>query len=113
MCYSNFEVHRMAHAAAFQITRSAKQPKPPVSSRRLGDVLSIAEEQGLLRGGRTLTVRGRMPSSLVEQAKKKTGIQSDSKLIEVALANLVVADDYGEWLLAQRGTVSKDLDLEF
>jgi hypothetical protein len=25
----------------------------------------------------------------------------------------VVADDYGEWLLAQRGTVSKDLDLEF
>jgi hypothetical protein len=103
----------MAHAAAFQVTRSAKQPKASLSGRRLGDVLSIAEEQGLLRGGRTLTVRGRMPSLLVEQAKKKTGIQSDSKLIEAALANIVVADDYGEWLLAQRGTVSKDLDLEF
>jgi hypothetical protein len=103
----------MAHAAAFQVTRSAKRPKPSVSSRRLGDILSIAEEQGLFSGGRTLTVRGRMPSLLVEQAKKKTGIQSDSKLIEAALANIAVADDYGEWLLAQRGTVSKDLDLEF
>ena len=58
-------------------------------------------------------MRGRMPSLLVEQAKRKTGIQSDSKLIEAALANLVVADEYGDWLLAQRGTVSKDLDLEF
>jgi hypothetical protein len=58
-------------------------------------------------------VRGRMPSLLVERAKKKTGIQSDSKLIEAALANLAVADDYAEWLLSQSGTVSKDLDLEF
>ena len=103
----------MAHAATFRVTRDAKQPKPPASNRRLGDVLSIAEQQGLLRGGRTLTLRGRMPSLLVEQARKKTGIQSDSKLIEAALANIVVADDYGEWLLAQRGTVSKVLDLEF
>jgi hypothetical protein len=54
-----------------------------------------------------------MPSVLVEQAKKKSGIQSDSKLIEAALANIVIGDDYADWLLAQRGTVSKDLDLEF
>jgi hypothetical protein len=40
-------------------------------------------------------VRGSMPSALVAQAKKKTGIQSDSKLIEAALANIAVADDYG------------------
>ncbi|MGH9598895.1 MAG: hypothetical protein ACRD27_03470 [Terracidiphilus sp.] len=84
-----------------------------MTSRRLGEALSIAEKQGLLSGGRTLTVRGRMPSLLVERAKKKTGIQSDSKLIEAALANIVAADDYADWLLAQRGTVSPDLDLEF
>jgi hypothetical protein len=103
----------MAQAKAFQPTRSSKRPKPDVRGRQLGDALSIAEQQGLLSGGRTLIVRGRMPSLLVEQAKKKSGIQSDSKLIEAALANMVVADDYGDWLLAQRGTVSKDLDLEF
>jgi hypothetical protein len=103
----------MAQAIGFQIPRSSKRPKPAASSRRLNDALAIAGQQGLLSGGRTLTVRGRMPSLLVEQAKKKTGIQSDSKLIEAALANIVVADEYADWLLAQRGTVSKDLDLEF
>src|ERR1039457_7205247 len=103
----------MAQAIGFQVPRSSKRPKLAASSRRLDDALSIAEQQGLLSGARTLTVRGRMPSLLVEEAKKKTGIQSDSKLIEAALANIVVADDYADWLLAQRGTVSKDLDLEF
>jgi hypothetical protein len=103
----------MSQSIGFHIPRSAKRAKPGASSRRLDDALYIAEQQGLLSGGRTLTVRGRMPSSLVEQAKKKTGIQSDSKLIEAALANIAVADEYADWLLAQRGTVSKDLDLEF
>lgn len=92
----------------------AKRPaKQTTNSRRLGDALSIVEQQGLLGGGKTLTLRGRMPSLLVEQAKKKTGIQSDSKLIEAALAHIVVEDEYADWLLAQRDTVSKDLDLEF
>jgi hypothetical protein len=103
----------MPRTIASQVSSVSKREKPSVRSRRLGDALSIAGEQGLLSGTRTLTVRGRMPSLLVEQAKKKTGIQSDSKLIEAALANIVAADDYADWLLAQRGTVSKDLDLEF
>lgn len=98
----------MAQAAAIRVSPGSKR-----GSRALSDALSIAEQQGLLRGGRTLTIRGRMPSLLVQQAKKKTGIQSDSKLIEAALASIVVADHYAEWLLAQRGTVSTDVDLEF
>ena len=103
----------MTQAIGFQVRRGSKRPNPAATSRQFVDALSIAEQQGLMRGGRTLTVRGRMPSLLVEQAKKKTGIQSDSKLIEAALANIAVADEYGDWLLAQRGTVSRDLDLEF
>jgi hypothetical protein len=103
----------MARSMVVPVSKSAKQASSTASSRKFGEVLSIAQKQGLLSGARTLTVRGRMPSLLVEQAKKKTGIQSDSELIETALANIVAADDYGEWLLAQRGTVSKDLKLEF
>lgn len=110
----------MARVTVTRISSTVKQTKrtsrQTVRSSRDGrfeDALSIAGQQGLLSGSRTLTVRGRMPSLLVEQAKKKTGIQSDSKLLEVALANIAVADDYAEWLLAQRGTVSRDLDLEF
>ena len=103
----------MAQTIRLQVPQGSTPPKSAESSRRLDEALSIARQQGLLSGGRTLTVRGRMPSLLVEQAKKKTGIQSDSKLIEAALASIVVADEYADWLLAQRGTVSKDLDLEF
>jgi len=58
-------------------------------------------------------VRGRMPEALVNKAKARTGIKSDTELLEVALANLAVADDYAEWLLSRRGTVSQDVDLEF
>jgi hypothetical protein len=79
----------------------------------LREVLAIAEERGLLSGSRTHVLRGRMPVGLVQQAKLKSGISSDSKLLEAALANLAVADDYAQWLLAQRGTINPELDLEF
>jgi hypothetical protein len=103
----------MSRTASVQVSRSSREAKPGIRRRRIDDALLIAEERGLLSGGRKLTIRGRMPSGLVEQARKKTGIQSDSKLIEAALANIVATDEYGEWLLAQRGTVSKNLDLDF
>jgi len=54
-----------------------------------------------------------MPEELVAQAKRKSGISSDSKLLEAALASLAVADDYADWLISQRGTVDPALDLEF
>jgi len=73
----------------------------------------IAEQEGLLRGDRTRVVRGRMPEALVTRAKKRTGINSDTDLIEVALANIAVEDDYADWLLSRRGAVSREVDLEF
>jgi hypothetical protein len=82
-------------------------------SSRLREILVIAEQEGLLRGERTKVVRGRMPEALVTRAKKRTGISSDTDLIEVALANLAVEDDYADWLLSRRGTVSREADLEF
>ena len=84
-----------------------------MKSERLKDVLVIADEAGLLKGSRTKVVRGRMPEALVNKAKARTGIRKDTDLIEVALANLAVADDFPEWLLSQKGTLNKDLDLEF
>ncbi|MBV9034897.1 MAG: hypothetical protein JO182_10435 [Acidobacteriaceae bacterium] len=80
---------------------------------RLQDAVTLAEKKGLLRGRRMLMVRGRMPEKLVAEAKRKTGITSDSRLLEAALANIAVADDYAEWLCSQRGTVDPSLDLEF
>jgi hypothetical protein len=77
------------------------------------ELLVMAEREGLLGGGRTQVVRGRMPEALVAQAKKRTGIKSDTDLIEVALANIAVGDDYAEWLLSRQGTVDPEVDLEF
>ncbi|MGI8784149.1 MAG: hypothetical protein ACR2L2_10940 [Acidobacteriota bacterium] len=91
------------------VHRTGVSPK----GEKLKNVLLIAQQRGLFRGARTKVVRGRMPEALVSKAKARTGIQSDTALLEVALANLAVADDYPEWLLSRRGTVSQDIDLEF
>jgi hypothetical protein len=77
------------------------------------EVLVMAEREGLLDGRRTQVVRGRMPEALVAQAKKRTGIKSDTHLIELALANIAVGDDYADWLLSRQGTVDPEVDLEF
>jgi hypothetical protein len=82
-------------------------------SLKLNDVMVIAEQEGLLRGERTAMVRGRMPEALVARAKKRTGITSNTDLIEVALANIAVGDDYADWLLSRRGSVNPEADLEF
>lgn len=82
-------------------------------SSKLREVMGIAEDEGLLHGERTRVVRGRMPEALVARAKKRTGIDSDTDLIEVALANIAVADDYADWLLSRRGAVDREADLEF
>ena len=80
---------------------------------RLQDAVTVAEKKGLLKGQSTLVIRGRMPEKLVAEAKRKMGITSDSRLLEAALANIAVADDYAEWLCSQRGTIDPSLDLEF
>ena len=91
----------------------AHQGTVQVKSEKLKDILVIADKAGLFKGTRTKVVRGRMPEALVNKAKARTGIKSDTDLLEVALANLAVADDFPEWLLSQKATVKKDLDLEF
>jgi hypothetical protein len=86
--------------------------KNPVRSDRFHVALTIARQAGLLRGAKTEVVRGRMPKAL-RKAKATSGARSDTELIEMALANLAVADQYPDWLLSQQGTVGKEVDLEF
>ena len=102
-----------SHTTPTPAAKLRRSPAKGSSRESLRNTLSIAEGKGLLKGGRTLMIRGRMPEELVAQAKRKTGITSDSKLLKAALANIVVADDYAEWLFSQRQTINPDLDLEF
>jgi hypothetical protein len=99
-----------------RITSSTTGRRDRLSNARSGklrEVMTIAEQEGLLSGERTQVIRGRMPRALVARAKDRTGIASDTDLIEIALANIAVADDYTDWLLSQRGTIPAEVDLEF
>ncbi len=100
----------VAHAAA---SAGSRKGVAFIKSERLRDALVIADQAGLLKGTRTKVVRGRMPEALVNRAKARTGIKKDTDLLEAALASLAVADDFPEWLLSQKGSIKRDIDLEF
>lgn len=93
--------------------RAISREAVATAAGRVEDLVRVAAEHGLLRHGKTIVIRGRMPPALVARAKARTGITSDSALIEAALATLAVADDYAEWLIAQRGRIDPAVDLEF
>lgn len=93
-------------------TRSVARTKR-VKNQRFLDAIAMAEQSGLLKGARTRIVRGRMTKALVDKAKENTGVESDTELLELALAHLATADEYATWLISQRGTIPKELDLEF
>lgn len=75
-------------------------------------VMAAAQRSGLLleKSGR---IGGRVSQALVEKAKARTGITTDTDLIEFALANIALEDKFAEVFKAARGTVDPDLDLAF
>src|SRR5208282_6658571 len=89
-----------AKAAAAEVARHADRVGR--APDRLKYSIVFARDAGLLEGGKSVVVRGRMPPALVKLAKAKTGISSDTELLTAALANLVAADDYADWLIAHR-----------
>jgi hypothetical protein len=78
---------------------------------RRANVLSAAGQQGLI-GAKDKTIGGRVPSALVEAAKARSGIQSDSELLLYALSKVALEDDFGSQLLARKGSVPKDVTLD-
>jgi hypothetical protein len=49
----------------------------------------------------------------VQAAKARSGIKSDTDLLEYALARVALEDDFVRWMLARKGRVPRDIDLEF
>lgn len=81
--------------------------------RRNRSVIEQAHAAGLLGAVKDARLAGRVPSRLLEAAKQRTGLTSDTDLIELALARLALEDDFAAKLLARKGSVAADLDLEF
>jgi hypothetical protein len=95
--------------------RSAKHPKSSGSEIPHGRhqvVIETAQRAGLLSGdnGR---IAGRVRETLIQTAKERSGITSDTELLEYALAKVALEDDFGPKILTRKGRVAKDIDLEF
>lgn len=74
-------------------------------------VLDQARESGLLGAVKDKRLTGRISSELVEAAKKRAHVSSDTELIELALSRLALEDDFGARLVRRKGSLPRDLDL--
>jgi hypothetical protein len=83
-----------------------------ISKARFEAVILAAERSGLLRG-KSGRIGGRVSPALVRQAKRQTGIVTDSDLIEFALASVALVDNFAESFKESRGKVDPALKLGF
>ncbi|QIA25844.1 hypothetical protein A9K68_012740 [Mesorhizobium sp. AA22] len=82
------------------------------ASLRRRTVIDTARQLGLLEGenGR---IGGRIRRDLIAAAKEKSGITTDTELLEYALAKVALEDDFGVKLVRRKGRVAKEIALEF
>jgi hypothetical protein len=79
---------------------------------RFEAIMNAAERSGLL-SEKSSRIAGRVSPALVENAKKRTGIKADTDLIEFALANVALEDDFADAFKDARGKVDVKLKLGF
>jgi hypothetical protein len=94
------------------IQRKTQNNEFPVSNVRFESVMSAAEQSGLL-SDKSSRIGGRVSPALVKQAKRLTGIETDTDLIEFALATIALEDNFAEAFKESRGKVDRDLKLGF
>ena len=94
--------------------KAVQQTVPTGSSRkeRVAAVMARAEQSGLL-SEKTGRIAGRVSADLVRQAKARSGLASDTELVEFALASIALEDDFAEAFRAAKGTVDPRLKLGY
>jgi hypothetical protein len=99
-------------AGRTKIVRETATGQFIVSKARFEAVMQAAEQSGLLseKSGR---IGGRVSPALVRQAKRQTGIETDTDLIEFALATVALEDNFAETFKESRGKVDPELKLGF
>lgn len=79
---------------------------------RFETVMEAAERSGLLKQ-KSSRIAGRVSPLLVEEAKRRTGIEADTDLIAFALANVALEDKFAEAFKDARGKIDPDLKLGY
>lgn len=100
-------------------TRQTRRHKP-LPGAPAGDALTHArlkfalvelERSGALAGARSKKLSMRVDPGLIEAARQRTGLRSDSDLVNAALAMIAAGDDFGAWLVRQSGRLPEDFEL--
>jgi hypothetical protein len=79
---------------------------------RFEAVMEAAGRSGLLEQ-KSSRIAGRVSPSLVQEAKRRTGIEADTDLIAFALANVALEDNFAGAFKDARGKVAPELKLGF
>jgi hypothetical protein len=94
------------------VQRGVSTGQDAVSKARFEAVMRAAEQSGLLseKSGR---IGGRVSPVLIKRAKRQTGIETDTDLIEFALATVALDDNFAKAFKESRGKVDLRLKLSF
>ncbi len=65
-------------------------------------VLDQARAVGLLGEAKNTRLSGRLPAGLLEAAKRRAHVSSDTELLELALSRLALEDDFGPRLVQHK-----------
>jgi hypothetical protein len=91
---------------------SAVEDEASVARTRNRLVLEQARAVGLLGAAKNTRLSGRVPSELIEAAKKRAHVSSDTELLELALSRLALEDDFGARLVRRKGSIPSEIELE-
>jgi hypothetical protein len=100
----------METAMAVRI-RTSTETEEHIARKRNRLVLEQARAVGLLGEAKNTRLSGRVPAGLIEAAKKRAHVSSDTELLELALSRLALEDDFGARLVRRKGSVPADIDL--
>ncbi len=92
-------------------TRTSTNNEEHIALKRNRLVLEQARAVGLLGEAKDTRLSGRVPAGLVEAAKKRAHVSSDTELLELALSRLALEDDFGARLVRRKGSVPAEIDL--
>jgi hypothetical protein len=90
---------------------TAAESEERIARARNRLVLEQARAVGLLGAAKNTRLSGRVPSELIEAAKKRAHVTSDTELLELALSRLAIEDDFGARLVGRKGSIPADIDL--
>lgn len=90
---------------------TSTETEKQIALKRNRLVLEQARAVGLLGSAKDTRLSVRLPAGLIEAAKKRSQVSSDTELLELDLSRLALEDDFGARLVRRKGGIPAEIDL--